>query len=43
VVDIVGDGAALDSFGHPIYDPTPTIGTGGFDLDAIAVLRSGGQ
>ncbi len=43
VVDIVGDGSALDSFGHPIYDPTPTVGTAGFDLDAIAVLRSGGQ
>jgi hypothetical protein len=43
VVDIVGDGSTLDSFGHPIYDPTPTTGTGGFDLDAVAVLRSGGQ
>jgi hypothetical protein len=43
VVDIVGDGSTLDRLGHPIYDPTPTIGTGGFDLDAVAVLRSGGQ
>jgi hypothetical protein len=42
VVDIVGDGSMLDAFGHPIYDPTPTVGTGGFDLDAVAVLRSGG-
>ena len=43
VADIVGDGSGFDSFGHPIYDPTPTVGTGGFDLDAVAVLRSGGQ
>jgi hypothetical protein len=43
VVDIVGDGSTLDRLGHPIYDPTPTSGTGGFDLDAVAVLRSGGQ
>ncbi|MFO0744317.1 MAG: hypothetical protein U1F43_01415 [Myxococcota bacterium] len=38
VVDIIGDGTARDSFGNPIYDPTPTHGTAGFDLDAIAVL-----
>jgi hypothetical protein len=43
VVDIVGDGSKLDSFGHPIFDPTPTTGTGGFDLDALAVLRENGQ
>ncbi|MBN2192996.1 MAG: hypothetical protein JW751_09285 [Polyangiaceae bacterium] len=40
VVDIVGDGAATDSFGHPIYDPYPTTGTAGFDLDAVAVLHA---
>lgn len=40
VVDIVGDGTAPDSFGHAIYDPTPSIGTGGFDLDAVAVLHA---
>lgn len=38
VVDIVGDGLTTDSFGHPIYDPTPVWGTAGFDLDAIAIL-----
>lgn len=40
VVDIVGDGSALDSFGNVIWDPYPTTGSAGFDLDAIAVLGS---
>jgi hypothetical protein len=39
VIDIIGDGSEADSFGHPIYDPTPTVGSGGFDLDAIGVLN----
>ncbi len=39
VVDVVGDGSEADSFGHPIYDPFPTTGSGGFDLDAIAALH----
>ena len=38
VVDIVGDGSALDSRGHVVYDPTPTFGSAGFDVDAVAVL-----
>jgi len=37
--DVVGDGAARDSFGNPIYDPYPTSGSAGFDLDGVAVLR----
>jgi hypothetical protein len=41
IVDIVGDGLTADSFGHPIYDPTPTSGSGGFDLEAVAVLNAG--
>ena len=40
LVDIVGDGQHLDSFGHPIYDPYPTTDSAGFDLDAIGVLNS---
>ena len=40
IVDIVGDGSALDSFGRPIYDPHPTSGSGGFDLDAVGVLNA---
>ena len=39
-VDIVGDGSARDSFGHVIYDPTPTMGSAGFDLEAVAVLNA---
>ena len=39
ILDVIGDGRERDSFGHPIYDPTPTVMTGGFDLDAIAVLH----
>jgi hypothetical protein len=39
VADVVGDGSELDGFGHPIYDPTPTWGSAGFDLDGIAALH----
>jgi hypothetical protein len=42
LVDIVGDGTQLDSQGHPIYDPTPTEGSAGFDLEAIGVLNQHG-
>jgi len=40
VVDIVGDGTASDCRGHPVYDPHPTTGSAGFDLDAVAVLNA---
>lgn len=41
IIDIVGDGNELDdsSPANPICDPTPTSGSGGFDLDAVAVLN----
>ncbi len=39
IVDIIGNGSQLDSFGNPIYDPHPTIGSAGFDLDAVGVLN----
>lgn len=39
IVDIVGNGTAFDSAGRPIYDPFPTYGTGGFDLDAVGVIN----
>lgn len=39
IVDIIGDGNTPDSTGHKIYDPTPTTGSGGFDLEAIGVLH----
>lgn len=45
LVDIVGRGGEFDSypvaFGgpHAIYDPYPTTGSGGFDLDAVGVIH----
>ncbi len=39
IVDVVGDGTCLDSSGDPIYDPYPTWGSGGFDLDAVGVIN----
>lgn len=41
IVDVVGDGTALDSFGSPIFDPYPTVGSAGFDLDGVAVMNQG--
>lgn len=38
VTDIVGDGTTLDVFGRPIFDAYPTVGSAGFDLDAVAIL-----
>lgn len=42
IVDVVGDGTALDSEGFVIYEPYPTSGSGGFDLDAIGVINQVG-
>lgn len=39
IVDIIGDGGTPDSRGMPIYDPFPTEGSGGFDLDAVGVIH----
>ena len=39
LIDVVGDGSDLDSDGDPIFDPYPTTGAAGFDLDAVAVLH----
>jgi hypothetical protein len=41
VIDIIGDGSAKDSFGHPIFDPTPTFASAGFDLEAVGAIDSG--
>ncbi len=43
IVDIIGDGLTQDSAGRPIYDPTPTVGSGGFDLDAIGVIHENSE
>ena len=47
LIDIVGDGSqqsalrnsAAGDAGSPIYDPYPTVGSAGFDLDAVGVLN----
>jgi hypothetical protein len=39
LIDIRGDGSALDCEGLPIFDPYPTAITAGFDLDGVAVLN----
>ena len=39
IIDIVGNGTALDSLGQAIYDPYPTVQSAGFDLDAIGVIH----
>ena len=39
LVDIIGGGATKDSRGLSIYDPTPVIGSGGFDLEAVGVIH----
>ena len=39
IVDIVGDGSVTDAAGQPIYDPYPTVGSTGFDLDAVGVIH----
>jgi len=38
IVDVKGDGSAVDSGGRPIYDPYPTHESAGFDLDAVGVI-----
>ncbi|MBU2513744.1 hypothetical protein KJ966_20580 [bacterium] len=35
LVDIIGDGSCVDSDGNPVYDPYPTSGSAGFDLEAL--------
>ncbi len=39
LIDIVGDGSQTDSSGDTVYDPFPTVGSAGFDLDAIGVIN----
>lgn len=40
LVDIVGDGNTVDATGDPIYDPTPTVGSAGLDVDGVAVIHA---
>lgn len=41
ITDVVGDGTVLDTGGNVIYDPYPTVGSAGIDLDAIGVRHEG--
>ena len=46
LIDVVGDGSLVDDFPsdqggpHVLYDPYPTIGSAGFDLDAVGVINA---
>lgn len=40
LVDIIGDGSVTDASGDPIYDPTPTVGSAGLDVDGVAVIHA---
>jgi hypothetical protein len=42
ILDVVGDGSMSDSFGRPIYDPTPTMESTGFDVDGLGVINVAG-
>ena len=39
ITDVIGDGSTTADDGNPIYDPYPTTGSAGFDLDGVAILR----
>lgn len=39
IVDIPGDGTYKDSIGNSIYDAWVTVGSGGFDLEAVGVIN----
>jgi hypothetical protein len=40
IVDVLGDGSELDDDGNPIYDPYPTSGSAGFDLNGVGVIHA---
>ena len=40
ILDVIGDGTYTDTSGDVIYDPYPTTGSAGFDLDAIGVINA---
>ncbi len=42
-VDIPGNGSYKDDYGNAIYDPWPTTGSPGFDLEAVGVLNAAGN
>jgi hypothetical protein len=40
IIDVIGNGNETDEDGRPIFDPYPTTGSAGFDLEAVGVLVS---
>ncbi len=42
LIDVVGDGTAIDAGGDVIFDPYPTVGSAGFDADAVGVIHQSG-
>lgn len=40
IVDIPGNGSFVDKDGRPIYDAWKTLGSGGFDLEAVGVVST---
>ena len=42
MIDIVGNGGQLDASSRPIFDSWVGVNTGGFDLDAVAILPEPG-
>ena len=40
IVDIPGDGSFTDHSGNPVYDPWRTVGSGGFDLEAVGAIST---
>ncbi len=40
IVDIPGDGSFADAMGRAVFDPWPTSGSGGVDIDAVGVLNA---
>jgi len=41
LIDIIGDGTSFDSNNNVIYDPYPTSGSAGADIDAVGVINAG--
>ncbi len=39
LIDIVGDGSVLDTSGDAIFDPFPTTGSAGIDIESVAVIH----
>lgn len=39
LIDVLGNGSETDSSGGTLYDPYKTVGSAGFDLDAIGVIH----